>query len=206
MKPQARQNIKLEFCIRDLQTSQNIVRSNMEIDFLSDVYDIYFFLKYDSKKENMAMSIHIPHNSIVVDDLGFIFPNFLAADIGYLKKLTGKFGEEFCLMNISPLNGKIIIGNLYHKNFFYKKSDFRPLTVYMRITRVPARLDVPSPIQKKHDYRAISSHSLTELREDFDKVERNYRAGKATLQELNQAQERLNVFYLKQREFEKKGK
>ncbi len=194
-------HFRLRYSIENLRTSKTVIGNDIIIDPPAEFYDIYFFLKYDEKNENMDMSIHIPRTGMS-SNIGFLFPNFTSGDIGYEKKIEGDFGKKYHLMTISPLEGKIMIRNLHHQSFFYKKASFPPLKIYITITKhtnavgsFPTSQPPPAP--------AVSGKSKDELMKELREIELKYRAGKASFAELSQAQERLNEILIKERNSKK---
>jgi len=186
------QHFRLRYSIENLRTSKTVISNDIIIDPAAEFYDIYFFLKYDEKNKNMDMSIHIPRTGMS-SNIGFLFPNFTSGDIGYEKKIEGDFGKKYHLMTISPLEGKIMIGNLHHQSFSYKKTSFPPLKIYITITKhtnafgsYPKSQPIPAP--------AVSGKSKDKLMKEMQEIEQRYLAGKASFAELSQARERLNEY------------
>ena len=189
------QFLRLRYTIDDLRTSKTVISNDILVDAGADIYDIYFFLRYDEKNKNMDMSIHIPRTGMS-SNIGFLFPNFTSGDIGYEKKIDGDFGKKYHLMSISPLEGKIMIGNLHHKSFSYKKASFPPLKIYMTITKHAYAVGSGSNLPPRAG-QAEPAKSQKDPVKEMEEVELRYLAGKASFQELSQARERLNEYLLK---------
>ena len=186
------QFLRLRYTIDDLRTSKNIISNDIIADPVADIYDIYFFLRYDEKNKNINFSVDIP-GTRMSSNIGFLFPGFTSGDIGYEKKIEGDFEKKYHLMTISPLEGKIMIGNLHHKNFFYKKATFPPLGIYITITK-HTYASGSFPKSRPHLVTSAAGKSKNELMKEMEEVELRYRAGKASFAELSQARERLNEY------------
>ncbi len=186
------QFLRLRYTIDDLRTSKSIIGNDIIVDAGAEIYDIYFFLRYDEKNKNINFSVDIPY-ARVSSNIGFRFPDFTSGDIGYEKKIDGDFGKKYHLMSISPLEGKIMIGNLHHKNFSYKKASFPPLKIYITITKHAYAVG-SSPKSQPPPAPAVSRKTKDELIKEMQEVELKYRAGKASFAELSQARERLNEY------------
>ena len=191
------QFLRLRYSIENLRTSKTVISNDIIIDAGAEFYDIYFFLKYDEKNKNMDMSIHIPRTGMS-SNIGFLFPNFTSGDIGYEKKIQGDFGKKYHLMTISPLEGKIMIGNLHHQSFSYKKASFPPLKIYITITKHTNAVGSGSNLPPRAG-QAEPAKSQKDPVKEMEEVELRYLAGKASFQELSQARERLNEYLLKSR-------
>ena len=186
------QFLRLRYSIENLRTSKTVISNDIIIDAGAEFCDIYFFLKYDEKNKNMDMSIHIPRAGMS-SSIGFLFPNFTSGDIGYEKKIQGDFGKKYHLMTISPLEGKIMIGNLHHKSFSYKEASFPPLKVYITITKHTYAVG-SSPKSQPPPEPDVSRKTKDELMKEMQEIEQRYLAGKASFAELSQARERLNEY------------
>ena len=208
MKPaiqlDSRQFFRLRFTIDNLRSSKSIVSNDIIISSVSEIYDIYFFIKYDEKNENIEINLHIPRNSMTSSAVSFQLSNFTHADIGYEKKIEGNFEKKHHLMTISPMVGKIKIGNLYHKSVSYKneKASFPPLGVYITITKhiYAFGSNTGSPPRRAP---SGSVKSKEDLIKELHEVELKYRAGKASLEELNTVQTRLNEVIIKEKNAKK---
>lgn len=191
------QFLRLRYTIDDLRTSKSIISNDIIVDAGAEIYDIYFFLRYDEKNKNINFSVDIPY-ARVSSNIGFRFPDFTSGDIGYEKKIEGVFGKKYHLMTISPLEGKIMIGNLHHKSFSYKKATFPPVKIYITITKHTYAVGSGSNLPPRAG-QAEPAKSQKDPVKEMEEVELRYRAGKASFQELSQARERLNEYLLKTR-------